>query len=66
MIDRFSGKKWAIQWPSDRHTCAVPAVWWFDTEERRAEWIALNPGRRESVGVRNPLVKAFRNRQKEG
>lgn len=60
----YSGKAWAIQWPSiPKHPCAVPDVRHFHTASERDAWVARNPGRREAVGVRNPHVKAWRDRR---
>lgn len=59
--------RWALQYPAERHPCAVPEVRPFYTESERDAWVAQNPKRREAVGKRNAHVKAYRQRrEKEG
>lgn len=57
----YSGKTWAIQWYAP-FSVAVD-VRHFSTKSERDAWVAQNPGRREAVGVRNPHVKAWRDRR---
>lgn len=59
LATRYSGGCWAIQ-DGPAHPNAVPTVHFFTTTDARAKWISMNVGRRHAVGVRNPLVKAFR------
>lgn len=60
----LTGKRWALQWPSPDNHNGTPYVRHLHTETDRDAWVALNPGHREAVGVRNQHVKAYRDRRK--
>lgn len=55
--------RFALQHPAERHPCAVPEVRPFRTEAERDAWVAQSPKRREAVGKRNALVKAYRQQR---
>lgn len=58
------GGRWAVEHIKPRSLTVTVHYFW--TVGERDSWVAQNPRRREAVGVRNPHVKAYRNRLKEG